>query len=154
MASLNKVLLIGRCTRDPEKRSTPSGQVVVELGLAVNRRFKSNSGEDREEVCFVDVTVWGKTAEMCAESLRKGSQVFVEGRLKLDQWEKDGQKRSKMGVVAENVQFLDRRRDAEYGDAPADAAPARGGARPSGAGRKPSAADDVPPNGSDDDIPF
>jgi single-strand DNA-binding protein len=153
MASLNKVLLIGRCTRDPEKRSTPSGQVLVEFGLAVNRRFKSNSGEDREEVCFVDVTVWGKTAELCAESLRKGSSVFIEGRLKLDQWEKDGQKRSKMGVVAENVQFLDRRRDAEYGDAPADAAPSRSGGRSSGAARKP-AGDDVPPNGADDDIPF
>lgn len=152
MASLNKVLLIGRCTRDPEKRSTPSGLVVVELGLAVNRRFKSSSGEDREEVCFVDVTVWGKTAELCAEYLRKGSPVFIEGRLKLDQWEKDGQKRSKMGVVAENVQFLDRpRREAEYGDAPADAPPSRGGARPAG-GRKP--ADDVPPGGPDDDIPF
>lgn len=153
MASLNKVLLIGRCTRDPEKRSTPSGMVVVELGLAVNRRFKSSSGEDREEVCFVDVTVWGKTAELCAESLRKGSPVFVEGRLKLDQWEKDGQKRSKMGVVAENVQFLDRRRDAEYGDAPADSAPpSRPASRSSGGSRKP--ADDVPPGGPDDDIPF
>lgn len=154
MASLNKVLLIGRCTRDPEKRSTPSGLVVVELGLAVNRRFKSSSGEDREEVCFVDVTVWGKTAELCAENLRKGSPVFIEGRLKLDQWEKDGQKRSKMGVVAENVQFLDRpRRDAEFGDAPAEAAPSRSTSRPAG-GRKPAAADDVPPGGPDDDIPF
>jgi single-strand DNA-binding protein len=154
MASLNKVLLIGRCTRDPEKRSTPSGMVVVELGLAVNRRYKSNSGEDREEVCFVDVTVWGKTAELCAESLRKGSPVFIEGRLKLDQWEKDGQKRSKMGVVAENVQFLDRRRDGEPGDAPGDMPPSRGASRSGGgAGRKMSG-DDVPPGGPDDDIPF
>lgn len=108
MASLNRVLLIGRLTRDPNKRATPAGLVVVELGIAVNRRFKSNGGEDREEVCFVDVTVWGKSAEWCAESLGKGSAVFVEGRLKLDQWEKDGQKRSRMTVVAENVQGLDR----------------------------------------------
>lgn len=153
MASLNKVLLIGRCTRDPEKRSTPSGMVVVELGLAVNRRYKSNTGEDREEVCFVDVTVWGKTAELCAESLRKGSPVFIEGRLKLDQWEKDGQKRSKMGVVAENVQFLDRRRDGEPGDAPGDA-PARGASRAGGGTVRKSGGDDVPPGGPDDDIPF
>jgi single-strand DNA-binding protein len=154
MASLNKVLLIGRCTRDPEKRSTPSGMVVVELGLAVNRRYKSNSGEDREEVCFVDVTVWGKTAELCAESLRKGSPVFIEGRLKLDQWEKDGQKRSKMGVVAENVQFLDRRRDGEPGDAPGDAPPSRGASRPASGGGRKTGGDDVPPGGPDDDIPF
>lgn len=109
MASLNKVLLIGRLTRDPEKRNTPSGLTVVELGIAVNRRFKSGAGEDREEVCFIDVTVWGKTAEACAEHLRKGSECFIEGRLKLDQWEKDGQKRSKIAVVAESVQFLDRK---------------------------------------------
>ena len=109
MASLNKVLLIGRCTRDPEKRSTPSGMVVVELGLAVNRRYKSNSGEDREEVCFVDVTVWGKTAELCAEYLRKGSQFFVEGRLKLDEWEKDGQKRSKLEVIVDEIEFMNSR---------------------------------------------
>ena len=155
MATLNKVLLIGRCTRDPEKRSTPSGQVVVELGLAVNRRFKSSTGEDREEVCFVNVTVWGKTGELCAEYLRKGSSCFVEGRLKLDEWEKDGQKRSKMGVVAENVQFLDRPRSGggDYGDAPSDAPPARASGRPQAAGRKPAPADDVPPGGPDDDLP-
>jgi single-strand DNA-binding protein len=156
MAALNKVLLIGNCTRDPEKRTTPSGLVVVELGVAVNRRYKASTGEEREEVCFVDVTVWGKSGELCAEYLRKGSQVFIEGRLKLDTWEKDGQKRSKMGVVAENVQFLDRpRRDAEFGGAPSDAAPARPSSRPAQAStRKPASADDVPPGGPDDDIPF
>lgn len=150
MASLNKVMLIGRLTRDPDKRSTPSGLVVVEMGLAVNRRYKSSAGEDKEEVCFVNVTVWGKTGEHCAEYLRKGSPIFVEGRLKLDEWEKDGQKRSKMTVVAENVQFLDRRKDADVGDAPSDG----GATRRPGGGGKPPRTDDVPPGGPDDDIPF
>jgi single-strand DNA-binding protein len=152
MASLNKVLLIGRLTRDPEKRSTPSGMTVAELGVAVNRRYRASNGEDREETCFVNVTVWGKQAEACAEYLRKGSPLFVEGRLKLDEWEKDGQKRSKLGVVAERVQFLEgggqgKRGPIEYGDAPAEepAAPRSGAARP-----PPATADDAEP----DDLPF
>lgn len=154
MASLNKVLLIGRLTRDPEKRSTPSGMAVAELGLAVNRRYKANNGEDREEVCYVNVTVWGKQAETCGEYLRKGSPIFVEGRLKLDEWEKDGQKRSKLGVVAERVQFLEsggRKSRGEYGDAPSDEpAPARGG------GRSSAPAHDDPPAHTEpeDDLPF
>lgn len=152
MASLNKVLLIGRLTRDPEKRSTPSGLSVAELGMAVNRRYKASNGEDREETCFLNVTVWGKTAELCAEYLRKGSPLFVEGRLKLDEWEKDGQKRSKLGVVAERVQFLESgsrgggggggRRD--YGDAPDEPAPPRS--------RPPAHEDSTP--AEDDDLPF
>lgn len=145
MASLNKVLLIGRLTRDPEKRSTPSGMVVVELGIAVNRRFKSGAGEDKEEVCFVDVTVWGKTADACAEHLRKGSECFIEGRLKLDQWEKDGQKRSRMTVVADGVQFLDRRK----GEA------AQGQERAATPAQRPSApVDQGQHDGGGDDIPF
>lgn len=137
MASLNKVLLIGRCTRDPDKRSTPAGMTVTELGIAVNRRHKSSNGEEREEVCFVNVTVWGKTGDLCAEYLRKGSPVFVEGRLKLDEWEKDGQKRSKMGVVAENVQFLDR--PAKAGDPRENEAAQRAGQDEP----KPGCADDI-----------
>lgn len=154
MASLNKVLLIGRLTRDPEKRATPSGMAVAELGLAVNRRYKANNGEDREEVCYVNVTVWGKQAETCAEYLRKGSPIFVEGRLKLDEWEKDGQKRSKLGVVAERVQFLDsgsRKSRGEYGDAPPDEpAASRSG------GRAATPAHDDPPihTEPEDDLPF
>jgi single-strand DNA-binding protein len=156
MASLNKVLLIGRLTRDPEKRSTPSGMAVAELGMAVNRRYKASSGEDREETCFLNVTVWGKTAELCAEYLRKGSPLFVEGRLKLDEWEKDGQKRSKLGVVAERVQFLDSRsspsRRSEYGDGPDDAPPpARGGGRPAPASHEDSTPHEA---AADDDLPF
>ncbi len=151
MASLNKVMLIGNLTRDPEQRRTPSGMAVVEMGLAMNRRYKASSGEEREEVCYINVTVWGKTGEACAEYLRKGASCFVEGRLKLDEWEKDGQKRSKISVVADTVQFLDRgaKRGVEPGDTPEDA-PARA-ARPAGGRPQPDA---TPMGPADDDIPF
>ena len=131
MASLNKVMLIGNLTRDPEKRYTPAGMAVSDVGIAVNRKFKAANGEMKDEVCFVTVTLWGKTAENVVEYKRKGDPIFVEGRLKLDQWEKEGQKFSKLTVVGESVQFLSRgnasgggqgggapRRSTEYGDAP------------------------------------
>ncbi|RME83098.1 MAG: single-stranded DNA-binding protein [Planctomycetota bacterium] len=108
MANLNKVLLIGRLTRDPELRYTNSGTAVADLGLAVNRYYTSPDGTKKDETCFLDITVWGKQAENCHKYLAKGRQVFVEGRLKMDTWEKDGQRRSKIGVVADTVQFLDR----------------------------------------------
>jgi len=105
MASFNKVLLLGNLTRDPELRYTASGAAVASFGLAVNRRYKQ--GEQwKDEVCFVDITVWAKQGENCAEYLNKGSQVFIEGRLNYQTWESDGQKRSKLEVVANNVQFL------------------------------------------------
>jgi len=104
MASLNQVLIIGNLTRDPETRQTTGGHTVGELRLAVNSRYK-----DKEEVCYVGVTVWGKTAEACGKYLSKGASVFVEGRLQYQEWEKDGQKRNKLIVVAGNVQFLDGR---------------------------------------------
>src|SRR5690349_17757063 len=108
MASFNKVLLMGNLTRDPEVRYTPKGTAVTELGIAVNRIYTGESGEKREEVTFVDVTVWGRTAENVGEYLRKGRPVFIEGRLQLDSWEdkQSGQKRNKLRVVADNVQFL------------------------------------------------
>ena len=110
MANLNKVMLIGNLTRDPELRYLQSGTAVCDFGLAVNRNFKTSSGEQREEVLFVDITAWGRQAEVVSEFLQKGRPVFVEGRLKLDQWTTDdGQKRSKMNVVMENFQFLDSR---------------------------------------------
>ncbi len=112
MASLNKVILIGNLTRDPDLRYTPSGAAVCELGLAMNRRFTVNN-QEREETCFVDVTVWAKSAENCKRFLEKGSPVMVEGRLQLDTWEdrEGGGKRSKLRVVAEQVQFLGARRE-------------------------------------------
>jgi len=108
MASVNKVFLMGNLTRDPELRYTPSGAAVANLGLAVNRKYKAGD-EWKEEVCFVDITVWGKQGENCVEYLHKGSPVFVEGRLQFRSWDTDdGQKRNKLDVVANNVQFLGR----------------------------------------------
>ena len=107
MANLNKVFLIGNLTRDPELRYTPGGTAVANLGLAVNRRFKDSTGELKEEVCFLTVTVWDKQAEACCQYLQKGSPVFVEGVLQSRFWETpDGQKRSAIDVRAERVQFL------------------------------------------------
>lgn len=108
MASLNKVMLIGNVTRDPEIRYTPKGTALVELGLAVNRRYTAENGEKREEVTFVDVTMWGKTAELAEQYLKKGRPVYIEGRLQLDTWDdkQTGQKRSKIRVVCEEMQFL------------------------------------------------
>ncbi len=107
MASLNKVFLIGNLTRDPELRYTPAGVAVTNLGLAVNRRFRDKSGEVKEDVCFLTVTVWDKQAEACSQYLQKGSPIFVEGVLQSRSWEtSDGQKRSTIDVRAERVQFL------------------------------------------------
>ncbi|MDP2652971.1 MAG: single-stranded DNA-binding protein [Candidatus Omnitrophota bacterium] len=107
MANLNKVFLIGNLTRDPELRYTPAGVAVANLGLAVNRRFRDKSGELKEDVCFLTMTVWDKQAEACCQYLKKGSPVFVEGVLQSRSWEtQDGQKRSTIDVRAERVQFL------------------------------------------------
>ncbi len=105
MASFNRVILIGNLTRDVELRYITSGTAVTELGIAVNDRVKRND-EWVDEATFVDVTLWGRTAEVASEYLSKGSQVLIEGRLKLDSWETDGQKRSKLRVVGEKMQML------------------------------------------------
>ena len=108
MNSVNHVSLAGNLTRDPELRKTPNGNSVTDLGLALNRSWTGPGGEKNEEVTFVDVSAWGKTAENAAQYLSKGSAVFIEGRLKLDQWQdaKTGEPRSKLFVVAERVHFL------------------------------------------------
>ncbi len=107
MANLNKVMLIGNLTRDPDLKYTAGNQALCELGLAVNRRYRTKEGEDREETTFVDCEAWGKQAEVLKQYMAKGRPLFIEGRLKLDTWEdKEGQKRSKMRVVIENFQFL------------------------------------------------
>lgn len=106
-ASLNKVFLMGNLTRDPELRYVPSGSAVANFTVAVNRAYKDSSGEKKEEVAFIRVVVWGKTAEICGEYLTKGRAVLVDGRLKSRTWEgQDGQKRSTLEVVATNVQFI------------------------------------------------
>lgn len=111
MAALNKVFLIGRLTRDPELRYTAGGTAVADLNLAVSQKFTSKSGEQKDNVVFVNITVWAKQAEACSEYLFKGSSLFVEGRLQLDIWEsKEGQRRSRLRVVAQRVQFLGRPR--------------------------------------------
>ncbi|MEM6915495.1 MAG: single-stranded DNA-binding protein [Verrucomicrobiota bacterium] len=108
MSSYNRVTLLGNLTRDPELKRVKSGQAVVDLGLALNRTWSNEAGERQEETTFVDVTVWGKTAENAAKYLQKGRSVLVEGRLQLDTWtdSNSGQNRSKLRVVAESLQFL------------------------------------------------
>ena len=117
MASLNKIMLIGNLTRDPEVRYTPKGTAVSDLGLAVNRFYSSDGGEKREETTFVDVVLWAKLAELAGQYLKKGRPVFIEGRLQMDSWEDKttGQKRSKLRVVGENMQFLGSRNDSGGG---------------------------------------
>ena len=108
MPNLNKVMLIGNLTRDPEIRTTPRGSSVAELTLAVNRSYKTESGEKKEETTFIDVTLWGRVAEIAGEYARKGRALYVEGRLILDTWEdkQSGQNRSKLKVTGENIQLL------------------------------------------------
>jgi single-strand DNA-binding protein len=125
MASFNKVILMGNLTRDPQLRYLPSNTAVCDFGLAVNRRYRDRDGNQKDEVCFVDVSAWTRQAEMINQYMRKGSPILIEGRLKLDTWTgQDGQKRSKHTVVVENFSFVGSR---EGGGAPA------GG--PSGAGQ-------------------
>jgi len=106
MASYNRVILLGNMTRDPELRYTPTGLAVTDIGLAVNDRRKGTNGEWVDEVTFVDITLWGRTAEVVSEYCSKGKPLLVEGRLKLDSWETDGQKKSKLKVIGEKVQLL------------------------------------------------
>jgi single-strand DNA-binding protein len=108
MASVNKVMLLGNLTRDPEIRYTPKGTAVTDLGMAINRIRTGDNGERIEEVTYVDVTLWGRQAELAGQYLGKGRPVFIEGRLQLDQWDdkQSGQKRSRLRVVGENMQFL------------------------------------------------
>lgn len=111
MASFNKVILIGNLTRDPELRVTANGNSICKLGLAVNRSYLTKDGERREETTFIDIDAFGKPAEIISKYMRKGRALLVEGRLRLDQWESEGQKRSKLNVVLENFQFLGGRDD-------------------------------------------
>jgi len=108
MVALNKVLIGGRLTRKPKLRKTPNGTSVTDLLVALNREFTTFSGDKQQEVCFVDVVVWGKLAENCVRVLECSSSVLIEGRLQLDVWEKEGDKRCKLRVAAERVQFLDK----------------------------------------------
>lgn len=157
MAYLNKVLLIGNLTRDPELSKTQSGQSICKAGLAINRRFQGNNGESREEVTFVDVTIWGVRGENFARFFKKGRSVFIEGRLNFRSWEdQQGQKRSKLDVVADNWEFVDSRNDGPGGGSGGGG---EGGYRaPRAASNAPSRApqrqfEDAPPSPSYDDFP-
>jgi len=151
MASFNKVILMGNLTRDPELRYTPKGTAIAKVGLAVNRVWTNEAGEKKEEVTFVDVDIFGRTAENVGQYMRKGRPILVEGRLKLDQWDdkQTGQKRSRLGVVAETVQFLGSAPGNEGGapSAPRAARPAAAAAPAA----EPVEGDGPPEN---DDVPF
>lgn len=157
MASYNKVILLGNLTRDPEVRYTPKGTATARLGLAVNRSYKTDTGETREEVTFVDIDAWGKQAEIIAQYLKKGRALFVEGRLKFDQWDdkNTGQKMSKLRVVMENFQFVDGPRGESAAAAPGGSAPSAPPPppRPARPAAPPAESGDAPP-GEVDDVPF
>jgi single-strand DNA-binding protein len=155
MSSFNKVILLGNLTRDPQVRYTPSGTAVAEIGLAVNRTwFDQKTNSKRDETTFVDVTLWGRQAEVAGEYLAKGRQVLIEGRLQLDTWEdkESGQKRSKLRVVCENMRMVGSR-----GDGPRGEGGGRGGAPRTG-GEMPEPSDEfgdapqAPP--PEDEVPF
>ena len=155
MANVNKVILIGNVTRDPEVKFTSKGSAVTDIGLAINRNYTLDNGEKREETTFVDVELWGRLAEIAGEYAKKGRPLYVEGRLRMDTWEDkaSGQKRSRMKVVGENLQLLGGRTE--------------GGGRPSSGGGEhesheapaprrtgPPPSRPAPSSEPDDDIPF
>jgi single-strand DNA-binding protein len=153
MASYNRVILMGNLTRDPELRYLPSNTPVANFGMAMNRRYKNQQGEQQEEVTFVDCECFGRPAEVINQYMQKGRQLMVEGRLKLDQWQtQEGQNRSKLKVVVENFQFVDRGGDGGGGG---------GGGGAAGQGAQPQAQQGGPPSEPaghepvpEDDIPF
>ncbi len=169
MANLNKVMLIGNLTRDIELKYTPKGSAIAELGLAINRRYKTDTGEQKEETTFVDVTLWGRQAEIAKEYLSKGKPVYIEGRLQLDSWDdkQTGQKRSKLKVTGEAMQLLGSRgesggggggsssgpEDYDQRPAPRQASPQAGGGG-GGGGQRPKPRPAPPVADDDDDIPF
>ena len=162
MANLNKVMLIGNLTRDPELRVTPKGTAICTFSIAVNRKFKDDSGGEREEVTYVDIEAWGKSGENISKYVTKGRPLFVEGRLRLDQWEDKTtkEKRSRMKVVLENFQFLgDGRGGGGGGGGPSSgpsepgidqtSSPERHSPPPRGGPAKPGAQENL-----DEDVPF
>jgi single-strand DNA-binding protein len=153
MANFNKVILAGNLTRDPELRYTPKGTAIAKITLAINRTWKTDTGESKEEVTFVDVDAFGRQAEVIGQYLKKGRPLLVEGRLRYDTWDdkQTNAKRSKLGVVLEGFQFLDsgKQDSAGGGDAPRAPRPAPAPAAPAG----PEAGPDTGPP-EDDDVPF
>jgi len=158
MGSFNRVILMGNLTRDVELRYTQSGLAVTDVGLAVNDRRKNQAGEWVEEATFVDVTLWGRTAEIASEYLSKGAPVFFEGRLKYDTWETDGQKRSKLRVVGERLQLIGGRGGggggSRGGPPPNESEYSRPAAAPQAAAPQPQPAPEPNHGPPPDDVPF
>ena len=156
MASYNKVMLMGNLTRDPELKYTPKGTAIADIGLAVNRTYTTDSGEKREEVTFIDVTLWGRVAEIVGEYCKKGRPLFVEGRLQLDTWDdkQTGQKRSKLKVVGENIQLLGSREGGGGGSGSGGGGEESGESRPSRPSAPPPRPADPDLDPPEDDIPF
>src|SRR6218665_1090058 len=155
MANLNKVMLIGNLTRDPELRYTPKGTAVADIALAINRVWNNEQGQKQEETTFVDITLWGRQAELAQQYLTKGRGAYVEGRLQMDTWDdkQTGQKRSKLKVVAESLQFLPDAKGGSGGHIP------QGGSQSSSRPpqqQRPQGASAAPPEdySDEDDIPF
>jgi len=155
MASYNRVILAGNLTRDPELRYTPKGTAVAKIGMAMNRVWKNEAGESKEEVTFVDVEAWGRQAEVIAQYMKKGRPFLVEGRLKLDQWEDKTthQKVSKLKVVLESFSFVDSKGGDGGGGAPSEAPRSRPASAPAAATASAPAEPDGPPP-EEDDVPF
>ena len=158
MANYNKVILVGNITRDPQVRYTPGGTAVAEFGLAVNRQWKNSDGENKEEVCFIDVHAWGRAGEVISEYTSKGDPILIEGRLQLHTWQgQDGQKRSKHVVVVEAFQFLGRRGAGQGDQSPPQGKAPRTPQQGARDGRQPSPpTEQEPPADSfgGEDIPF
>ena len=155
MANFNKVILAGNLTRDPELRYTPKGTAIARIGLAINRSWTSETGEKKEEVTFVDVDAFGKTAEIIGQYFKKGRPILMEGRLRYETWDdkQTNQKRSKLGVVMESFQFMDSQRTGEPGSV-APSAPSAPRSRPSApSAPAPESEPDVAPH-EGDDVPF
>jgi len=153
MASFNRVILAGNLTRDPELRYTPKGTAVAKIGMAMKRTWKTESGETKEDVTFVDVDAWGRQAEVISQYFKKGRPFLIEGRLKLDQWDdkQTGQKRSKLGVVLEQFSFVDSNRSETPGG---DGARARTTAPAPSDAPEPTEAAGPGPAPEEDDVPF
>jgi single-strand DNA-binding protein len=157
MANVNKVILIGNVTRDPEVKFTPKGSAVTDVSLAINRNYTLDNGEKREETTFVDIELWGRLAEIAGEYAKKGRPIYIEGRLRMDSWEDktSGQKRSRMKVVGENLQLL--------GGRPSGSPSSSGGDQEGGGyseprttqrPQRPAPPQQAPSSEPDDDIPF
>jgi single-strand DNA-binding protein len=156
MANVNKVILIGNVTRDPEVKFTSKGSAVTDIGLAINRNYTLDNGEKREETTYVDVELWGRLAEIAGEYAKKGRPVYIEGRLRMDTWEDkaSGQKRSRMKVVGENLQLLGGRTGGPAPSAGADHESYDSAPRRSAPPQPQRQVAPPPSDMPDDDIPF